>query len=227
MKNLRKYLAFTLAIGLVLSSMIVFAAEGDESGSGSSESSSVSDNSVSGNSTSQSSGGGETADRGTAEEEEIRLESIRLESEASDSGFENAAQMQYARAANKSAGEYYNNAVVTTEGIENVVPVAQGGNLVVDGQVTNMTANISKVPAAFVSSVRVAQEGTVLNVVKVQFPATEATINFYMPGVAEGANITAVQYVSGAWVDVEVTEVRADHVVLDLKSNGVVAFLEK
>ena len=31
---------------------------------------------------------------------------------------------QIAKAADKSSGEYYNNAVVTTEGIENAVPVA-------------------------------------------------------------------------------------------------------
>ncbi len=34
------------------------------------------------------------------------------------------------------------------------------------------------------------------------------------------ANVAAVQYVDGAWVDVEVVEVRADYVVLDLKQNG-------
>ena len=126
-----------------------------------------------------------------------------------------------------SAGEYYNNAVTETFGIEEATPVAQGGNLVVDGVVTNMTATISKVDVAFVDSVRAAQEGTVLNVVDVRFPAKAATINFYMPGVAADANIVALQYVDGAWVEVEVVEVRADHVVLNLKQNGKVAFIAK
>lgn len=154
-------------------------------------------------------------------------ESVALEAEAVDSGFENGAELQLAKAASKSAGEYNNNAVVKTLGIENATPVAQGGGLVIDGKVTGATATISKVSIAFVNSVCAAQDGTVLNVVDVQFPATEAVVNFYMPGVAEGASIAAVQYVSGVWVDVEVIEVRADHVVLNLKSNGVVAFIAK
>lgn len=159
--------------------------------------------------------------------EQASRESVRLEAEAAENGFENAAQMQSAKAADKSAGEYYNNAVLDTQGIEEATPVAQGGSLIVDGEVTNMTASVSKAPAGYVDSVRAAQEGTVLNVVDVQFPATEAIVNFYMPGVADGANIAAVQYVDGAWVDVEVIEVRADHVVLDLKGSGIVAFLKK
>lgn len=227
MKNMRKYLAFSLAVALMLSSTVAYAAES----SSSSGSCSVSDNS-----TSKSLSSEEKAAIAVAKEKaeaertalvEASREAVRMESEAVGEGFENAAQMQYAQAANKSAGEYYNNAVSETQGIEEATPVAQGGNLVVDGKVTNMTANISKVPVAFVDSVRAAQEGTVLNVVDIQFPATEATINFYMPGVAAGANIAAVQYVDGAWVDVDVKEVRADHVVLDLKSNGIVAFLAK
>lgn len=222
MKSMRKYLAFTLAIGLVLSSMVVFAAEDSGFEGDSSENVSISDNTVSSNSTGGSSGGG-----GSVERVEIDREAIRLEAEAAESGFENAAQMQLAQAGHKTAGEYYNNAVVTTAGIENAVPVAQGGNLVLNGEVTNMTANISKVPAAYVASVRAAREGRLLNVVDVQFQANEAVINFYMPGVADGANIAAAQYADGAWIDVEVKEVRADHVVLDLKRNGVVAFLEK
>lgn len=228
MKRMRKYLAFSLAVSLMLSSMVVFAADSSSSGSSSSGSS------VSGNSTNLSSeekaaiaAAKEKAEAERVALEEASREAVRMESEAVGEGFENAAQMQYAQAANKSAGEYYNNAVLDTQGIEEATPVAQGGNLVVDGKVTNMTASISKVSVAFVDSVRATQEGTVLNVVDIQFPATEATINFYMPGVADGANIAAVQYVDGAWVDVAVKEVRADHVVLDLKNNGIVAFLAK
>lgn len=254
MKNLRSYLAFTLAIALVLSSAVVFAtelispdmvalaAEGDDTADGDVESGDVengddengdvdgptiSGNTVSGNTT--SSGGG-AAGGGSSEQAaaaEAHREAVRLEAEAAATGFENAAQMQEAQAANKTAGEYYNNAVLSTPGIEEATPVAQGGNLVVNGQVTNMTASIAKVTGAYVASVRAAQVGTVLNVVNVQFPATAAVINFYMPGVADGANIAAVQYTNGAWVDVEVVEARADHVVLNLQRPGVVAFIAK
>lgn len=173
----------------------------------------------------------EEAERLKAEEERKALEqasreAVRLEGEAAELGFENAAQMQAAQSAGKDAGEYYNNAVVTTEGIENAIPVAQGGNLIIDGQTTNASATISKVSSIYVDSVRAAREGTVLNVVDVQFPALGAVVNFYMPGVMAEDNITAAQYIDGAWTDVEVVEVRADHVVLNLKSNGVVAFLK-
>lgn len=250
MKNLRSYLAFTLAIALVLSSAVVFAtelispdmvalaAEGDDTtdgdvesgdvGNGDDEEGTISGNTtVSGNTT--SSGGG-AAGGGSSEQAaaaEAHREAVRLEAEAAATGFENAAQMQEAQAANKTAGEYYNNAVLSTPGIEEATPVAQGGNLVVNGQVTNMTASIAKVTGAYVASVRAAQVGTVLNVVNVQFPATAAVINFYMPGVTDGANIAAVQYTNGAWVDVEVVEARADHVVLNLQRPGVVAFIAK
>ena len=154
-------------------------------------------------------------------------ESAVLESEAYYGGFKNGAELRLAAAEHKSAGEYNNNAVVTTPGIEKAVPVAQGGNLVIDGQVTGATATISKVSTVYVDSVRASQAGTVLNVVDVAYPAAEATINFYMPGVAAGANVAAVQYVDGAWVNVDVVAVNADHVVLNMKGDGVVAFIAK
>lgn len=173
----------------------------------------------------------EKAERLKAEEErkaleEARRESIRLEKEAAEKGFVNGAQMQDAEAKGKSADEYYNNAVVDTPGIENPVPVAQGGKLVVDGKTTSMTATIEKVSSIYVDSIRAARQGTLLNVVKVNYPAAEAVITFYMPGVQAGDVIMAVQYEGGLWTDVEVTEVRADHVTLSLKENGVVAFLK-
>lgn len=158
--------------------------------------------------------------------EEASRESVRLEKEAAETGFANGGQMQDAKAKGKSADEYYNNAVVDTPGIENPVPVAQGGKLVVDGKTTNMTATIEKVSSVYVDSIRVARQGTLLNVVKVNYPAAEAVITFYMPGVQAGDAIMAAQYEGGLWTDVEVTEVRADHVTLRLKGNGVVAFLK-
>ncbi|MCM1222140.1 MAG: hypothetical protein NC548_47485 [Lachnospiraceae bacterium] len=156
-----------------------------------------------------------------------RAEALALQAAARDEGFADVAAMQYAAAKNMSAGEYYNNAVVETPGIEAATPVAQGGGIIINGVVTNAMATISKVDKAFVDSVRASVEGTVLNVVDVQFPALEATINFYMPGVTADENVAAVQYAGGAWVEVEVAEVRADHVVLNLKQNGKVAFLAK
>ncbi len=170
---------------------------------------------------------------GSLTEQEIadiasHAEAAAVQGAAHDEGFENVGDMYRAAEKNMSAGEYYNNAVTSTPGIENAVTVGQGGNLVVNGETTNMTATITKVTnRAYVDSIRIEQEGTVLNVVDVQFPAVEATINFYMPGVTEDAVIEAYQYVGGLWVDIDVVEVRADHVVLNMQGNGVVAFIAK
>ena len=263
MKKTRKYLAFILAMSLMLSSMTVFAAESTESTTEESASEEtvyyfyyysggivdttndyqwVYYGSKPGSSDWQAEGDlwydWETGIirewNGSiwtnAQEYQAMVDwanAQAYQAEAEEAGFTDVAQMQYAEAARKNAGEYYNNAVVTTPGIENAVPVAQGGKLVIDGKVTNATASISKVTVAYVDSVRAAQEGRVLNVVDVSFPSLEATINFYMPGVADGANIVALQYVDGNWVNVDVAEVRADHVVLNMNSNGVVAFVAK
>lgn len=267
MKRARKYLAFILAMGLMMSSMTVFAAEtceGTTSSESTTEDSSdevVSDWYLYSGGIVDTSGSNwyyygvmpKSGDQylkgdywydyenkswkqynGTlwlndeiAQAIVDRAAADAYQAEAEAEGFKNVAEMQYAEAARKNAGEYYNNAVVTTPGIEKAVPVAQGGKLVIDGKVTNATASISKVTAAYVDSVRAAQEGRVLNVVDVDFPAVEATINFYMPGVVEGTNIVALQYEDGVWTNVEVAEVRADHVVLNMKGNGVVAFVAK
>lgn len=161
-----------------------------------------------------------------AAQEQASIDAVRLAGAASDEGFADVGDMYRAAEKSMSAGEFYNNAVVSTPGIENAVTVGQGGNLVVNGQVTNMSATISKVTnRAYVDSVRIEQEGRVLNVVDVSYPAVEATINFYMPGVTAENAIVALQYNGGRWVNVEVVEVRADHVTLNMKGNGVVAFI--
>lgn len=170
------------------------------------------------------------AERRAVEEANLALSKIQskeLAVEASEKGFADMNDLLKAKARNKSADEYYNNAVVNTPGIENAVTVAQGGGLIVDGKETNMTAVIDKVDKAYVDSVRKAVEGTVLNVVKVTFPAKEATVNFYMPGVKADDKITAVQWVDGEWIEIAIAEVRADHVILNMTQNGVVAFIRK
>ena len=145
-------------------------------------------------------------------------------------GFSEAADQQAAAERGLTAGEYYNNAVVATPGVENAAAVGQGGKIMVNGVATNLTASLSRVNTA---TAKLAKDqaatlgGTLLNVVSVKIPGnfTTATVNFYVKGLATGAKVAAKQYVNGAWVDVEVVEARADHVVLNLKSNGPVAFV--
>ena len=254
---IKKYFALALTMGLVLSNMTVFAAGNDNNGvvalddpepepepepepkptpdpakpsTPASKPATAAKTETKEKSAAEKAAEAAAAEEARAYAEALAIasaESAALESEAYDGGFKNGAELQLAAAEHKSAGEYNNNAVVTTPGIEEAVPVAQGGNLVIDGQVTGATATISKVTSVYVDSVRASQAGTVLNVVDVDYPAAEATINFYMPGVAAGANVAAVQYVDGAWVNVDVAAVNADHVVLNMKGDGVVAFIAK
>ena len=146
-------------------------------------------------------------------------------------GFTSASDAQAAADRGMSAGEYYNNAIVSTPGVENAMPVGQGGKIMINGVVTNLTATLSKVNktvAADAVNQASALGGTLLNVLSVNFPGANykvATINFYLNGLADNAKVAARQYVNGAWVDVEIVEIRADHVVLNLTNSGAVAFV--
>lgn len=257
MRAMRKWLAFMLAAGLMVSAVTVFAddtgIDGGSGGDSGQETPAPGGDDENGDPIIEivygggSCGGSEDdsdsksalekaaiaeAEAKQAEEraiqEQASIDAVVLAQAAIDGGFDDVGEMYRAAQQHLSAGEFNNNAVVSTPGIENAVTVGQGGNLVVNGQVTNMSATISKVTnRAYVDSVRIEQEGRVLNVVEVSYPATEATINFYMPSVTAEDAIVALQYNAGTWVEVEVAEVRADHVTLNMKGNGVVAFIAK
>lgn len=150
----------------------------------------------------------------------------------SSEGFAKAFDQQAAAERGMTAGEYYNNAVVSTPGVESAMPVGQGGKIVINGVVTNLTATLAKVDkttAAGANAQAAALGGRLLNVVKISFPGANyntATINFYLKGLADGAKVAVKQLVNGVWIDVEVVEVRADHVVLNLTNMGAVAFVQ-
>ncbi len=149
-----------------------------------------------------------------------------------EEGFANAADGQMAAARGMSAGEYYNNVILSAPGVQNAMPVGQGGKIMINGVATNMTASLAKVDKATAEGAKAqanALGGTLLNVVKVSFPGVNyhtATINFYLKGLANGAKVAVKQLVNGVWVDVEVVEVRADHVVLNLNGAGAIAFVQ-
>lgn len=146
-------------------------------------------------------------------------------------GFFSAVDAQAAAERGMDAGEYYNNAITSTPGVADAMPVGQGGKILINGVPTNLTASLSKVSKAVASDAAAqaaALGGKLLNVVNVNFPGANysvATVNFYVKGLVEGTKVAARQYVKGAWVEVEVVEARADHVVLNLKGNGPVAFV--
>lgn len=150
---------------------------------------------------------------------------------ATQEGFAANADAQAAAARGLSASEYYSNSVISTPGLENTTPVGQGGKIIINGVVTNLTATLAKVTKSVAADAQTqAAElgGNLLNVIKVDFPGANykvATINFYVKDLAEGTKIVAKQYVNGEWIDVEVVEVRADHVILNLTNSGAVAFV--
>ena len=130
----------------------------------------------------------------------------------------------------KTVGEYVNNAVAELPGVPNVVPVAQGGNVIINGAPSNQTFSVLKPADGAVSVAKSYASnigGTLLNVVKVDASVgfNTATVNFYMPGVTAGNNIKVVQLIDGQWSDVSVAEVRADHVVVDMTALGTLAFV--
>lgn len=134
---------------------------------------------------------------------------------------------------NKSVGEYMNNAVVAAPGLSNAVPVSQGGNVIIDGVPTNQTFSVLKVLSGHTDAAKAqaaAIGGRVLNVARIDASVffSTATVNFYMPGVTAGQNIQVYQYdyASGQWTSVAVAEIREDHVVVDMTSLGVLAFIE-
>ena len=131
----------------------------------------------------------------------------------------------------KTIGEYLSNSVMELPGLDEVTPVGQGGGVVLDGKVSNVSFSIQKPLLTYVNWAKAQADtigGKVLNVVDPKFTAVfeTATVNFYMPGVTAEQKIQVLQYVDKQWVNLNVAEVREDHVVVDMTSLGVTAFVE-
>ena len=133
---------------------------------------------------------------------------------------------------NKTIGEYMNNAVTEVPGIENVVPLGQGGHVIINGVPSNQTFSVLKPAKENVNLAKnqaVALGGTILNVAQIKASITgfnTATVNFYLKGIKAGQNIKVYQLVNGQWVELTVSEIREDHVVVDMTSLGTLAFIE-
>lgn len=133
---------------------------------------------------------------------------------------------------NKTIGEYMNNAVTEVPGIENVVPLGQGGHVIINGVPSNQTFSVLKPAKESINLAKnqaVALGGTILNVAQIKASITgfnTATVNFYLKGIKAGQNIKVYQLVNGQWVELTVSEIREDHVVVDMTSLGTLAFIE-
>lgn len=135
-------------------------------------------------------------------------------------------------AEDKLVHEYMANAVTGIWAMDHVTPVAQGGGVILDGQKTNVTFPVLKPELSRVYSAKeytASLGGTLLNVVKVEtYIAFDiANVNFYMPGITGEENIHVYIYSESAntWTELNVTEKRVDHVVIDMTGTGVLAFI--
>lgn len=219
MKKLSKVISLSMAAVMMLS-MPVMAAESPSRSSGSSSS---------------SLSAAEIAEREEAAKEEAIAVAYARAAEADARAAEASgipmATTVAARGENKTVGEYANNAVAELSGVSTVVPVAQGGNVIINGAPSNQTFSVLKPSDGALSVAKTYASnlgGALLNVVEVNASVgfQTATVNFYMPGVTAANNIKVVQWSNGQWVDVTVAEVRADHVVVDMTSLGTIAFIE-
>mgnify|MGYP001080100951 FL=1 len=133
---------------------------------------------------------------------------------------------------NKTIGEYMNNAVTEVPGLEEVVPLGQGGHVIINGVPSNQTFSVLKPVRRDVDSAKAhaaSLSGKVLNVAQVKASVTgfdTAQVNFYLKGLKSGQNVKVYQLVDGVWVELSVAEVRDDHVVVDMTSLGTLAFVE-
>ncbi|MDE5932265.1 MAG: hypothetical protein K2H40_07270, partial [Lachnospiraceae bacterium] len=158
-------------------------------------------------SSSSSGGGEEVYDRGS-EAEALAIQATGIP----------MATTLAAAEENKSVGEYMNNAVVAAPGLENAVPVSQGGNVIINGAPSNQTFSVLKVLSGHTDAAKAQAAsigGRVLNVARIDASVyfDTATVNFYMPGVTAGQNIQVYQYdyTNGQWTSVAVAEIREDH----------------
>ena len=137
-----------------------------------------------------------------------------------------------AAAEGKTVGEYMNNAIASVPGLDNVVPIGQGGHVIINGAPSNQVFSLLKPELDNVNSAKIFAStlgGKVLTVARVNASVKgfrTARVNFYMSGITAGQNIKVFQIFNGQWLEVEVAEIRADHVVVDMTSLGTLAFIE-
>lgn len=133
---------------------------------------------------------------------------------------------------NKTVGEYMNNAITEVAGLDEVVPLGQGGHVVINGAPSNQTFAVLKAKRESVDSAKthaVDLSGKILNVAQIDASIRKfetATVNFYLKGIKTGQNIKVYQLVEGQWVELSIAEIRDDHVVVDMTSLGTLVFIE-
>lgn len=222
MKKLSKVISLSLAAVMLVSTPVMAAGSPSKSSSSSSSSKSAEEKAIE----------AEAAKEAALAEAFARgAEADALAAEAS--GIPMALTIA-ANSEKKTVIEYNNNAVAELPGLTDVVPVAQGGHVIINGAPSNQTFSVLKPADGVVGAAKNYAStlgGKVLNVAEIDASVgfNTATVTFYMPGVTVANNIKVVQLTNAKnlqWSEVTVAEVRADHVVVDLTSLGNIAFIE-
>ncbi len=140
-----------------------------------------------------------------------------------------SADIEVAAAANnQSVAEYANNAVTVLPGVESVTPMAP--DVVMINGAASRAVRLAKPNNAVVGTAKTHAAnlgGKLMNVLVIKSRAQfqTAQINMLTMGVRAGQNIKVYQLVNGQLVELEVLEIREDHVVFNVTSPGTIMFV--
>ena len=129
--------------------------------------------------------------------------------------------------------EVANNAVAQPEEIpkDDVYAVAQKDKILINGISSTQKVVIRKInkkKAAYKAAKNDLYGGKLVNYFDVFLPTEDGntvTVNFLVPRIKGGEALTVQQFVDGAWTSIAISEIRKDHVVLDLTRSGSIRFL--
>ncbi len=129
--------------------------------------------------------------------------------------------------------EVANNAVTQPAEIpkDDVYAVAQKDKILINGIASTQKVIIRKInkkKAAYKAAKTNLYGGKLINYFDVFLPAEDGntvTVNFLVPRIKGGEALSVQQFVDGAWVNIAISEIRKDHVVVDLTRSGSIRFL--
>ena len=131
------------------------------------------------------------------------------------------------------ASEPFINTVTRAPGLDCVIPVGQGGKLIICGKKTRATFVMRETTSGKVDSAKVLAAqigGSVKNVVETYAPGVRfstAQVDFKVYGAHDGDIYRVYQLVSkGNWQEVQVDEVREGHVICTVNKAGTFAFIK-
>jgi hypothetical protein len=125
------------------------------------------------------------------------------------------------------------NTVLNAPGLDNVIPVGQGGKLIIGGCTTRATFVMRETTSAKVSSAKILAAqigGVVKNVVETYAPGVRfgsCQVDFKVYGCKTGDDYRVYQMgANGTWQEVQVDEIRDGHILCTVYKTGTFAFIK-